>query len=127
MSHIENDSSQTLVTTAETPIGQFGSLDIPGQPYQAPAPVPAIISGVVNVTPGTTTSGVVIRVRQGSITGNVVGVTESDQVTAAIPSDIPFEANDQTGSVNGWLITATQTAATANGTVNLVSADANQL
>lgn len=127
MSHIENDGAQTLVTTAETVIGQFGSLDVPAQPYQALAPVPAVITGVVNVTPGTTTSGVTIRVRQGSISGNVVGVAEADNVVAAVPADIPFEANDQTGSATGWVITAQQTAATANGTVNLVSADANQL
>jgi hypothetical protein len=127
--HIENDSAQTITTTTETIVGAFGSLELPAQPYQVPVPVPAIIVGTVNITPGTTTTAVVVRVRQavaaGTPTGAVVGVAESNAVTAAVASDIPFEANDQTGSVTGWVVTVQQTGATANGTVNLVSADAN--
>ena len=87
------------------------------------------ISGVVDVNPvGTAGTAATIRVRQGSISGTVVGVAEVETVAAGNAYAIPYEALDTTrwaaqagGGV--WVVTIQFTAATANSTVVNVTAD----
>jgi hypothetical protein len=118
----QSTSPQTLVTTTEkallvtTPIvdGIPGSIS------------PIRIAGTINVTPGTGTTSVVIRVRQGNgITGTALGNPVTHNVTAAAPTQLAFSAQD----LSGWLtqagggsyaVTIQQTGATGNGTVNYV-------
>lgn len=111
-------------TTTETVAAVLGALA-----EQAAAGGGIMISGYVNITPGTTTSAVVIRVRQGTTTaGALVGTADTAAVTAALAASIPF-AQVFAGAPpygNQFCVTVQQTAATANGTVNdsLITLDA---
>lgn len=126
--------SQTVVNANETVI-------LTTNPYTYDQPNPFVgtehtgggqgvtVSGVVDVNPvGTAGTAATIRVRQGSISGAVVGVAEPMTVAAGNAYAIPYEALDSTrwaaqsgGGV--WVITIQFTAATANSTVINVTAD----
>jgi hypothetical protein len=124
--HIEYDSGQTLVTTAETVIGTFPALEgtPPSVTPYAGQGIPTLVSGNVNVTPGAAATGIIVRIRQGSLTGAVIGTpAETDTVAASVPVDVPFEGFDPAGATT-YVVTVQQVAATGNGTVNVVSADA---
>lgn len=86
---------------------------------------PIGISGTVNITPGTGTTAIVIRVRQGSLTGPLVGVASTHTVVAGSPQSISFGATDFstfTEQVGGgvYVVTAAQTGGTGAGTTNMV-------
>ena len=136
MVHLENVNAQTLVTTAETqilaiPFQAIGVNEFANEPNTGNAPVPTVITGIVNITPGAAATQIVVKVRQavagGGLTGTVLEIAggEADDVTAAVPVEIQFEAFDATGNVLGWIVTAAQVTATGNGTVNFISADDN--
>jgi len=79
------------------------------------------IEGKINVTAGTSTTAVVLRVRRGNgITGTVVGVAETDTEAAGASGSFPLQVVDTPGDVAGqvYSLTVQQTAATGNGTVN---------
>lgn len=80
------------------------------------------IEGSLNVTPGATTTAVVVRCRRGNgITGTVVGVSETDTLAAGNSATIPFDFTDSAAPANsfaGYSITVQQTGGTAAGTVN---------
>lgn len=127
--HVENDNSQTLVTTAETLVlsgitqdayGGSGLGYTGGPPAQ---PVPNVINVTVNVTPGASTTGQTVRIRHGvnSIAGALVGVAEVLPVNGGT-----VEFLDATGDLNGYSVSVAQVAATGNGTVNAVAMDINQ-
>lgn len=84
------------------------------------------IAGTVNVTPGTGATAIVIRVRQGTLTGAIIsGVSPAHTVAAGAAQSISFGVTDTTGwtqQVNGgaYVITAQQTGGTGAGTTNLV-------
>lgn len=120
-------SPVTAVTTAETTIAVSG-------PYVYDEPPPYVgssagagqgvnVSGVVQVSPvGTTASTATVRVRQGSITGPIVGNPWVIPVTPAATAVIPYSVNDtsrvpaQSGGVT-YFITIAFAAATANSTI----------
>lgn len=83
------------------------------------------IQGTVNITPGVGATAVVIRVRQGGLTGPVVGFAPSHTVAAGSPQSITFGATDvstfleQAGG-GTYVVTVQQTGATGNGTTNMV-------
>jgi hypothetical protein len=82
------------------------------------------ISGVINITTGTSTTAVVVRVRRGvGVSGALVGETESQTIAAGASGNISYEVTDFPGAVAGQQYTASvvQTAATANGTINNAS------
>jgi hypothetical protein len=84
------------------------------------------ISGTVNVTPGTAATGITVRVRQGSLTGPVVGASPLHTVAAAAPQNISFGASDFSTfleSPNQYVITIQQAAATGNGATNMVDVE----
>lgn len=92
-----------------------------GTPQQNPVG----IEGTVNITPGTSTTGVVIRVRQGGLTGPQVGAAPTHTVAAGAPQSISFGATDSTGYIQqagggAYVVTAAQTAGTVAGTTNMV-------
>lgn len=104
-----------LVTTAETVIATLvgPSTDQAGQTLA--------FRGTAVITTGTTTTAVQLRVRVGSLAGALVGVTDPDTLFAAIGATETHTiyVEDQTGaefSGRTYVLTAQQTAATANGT-----------
>jgi hypothetical protein len=123
--HVENDASQTITTVTELAAIAAVTPPVPVTGEGITDLIPAVISGVVNVTQGTTGTAVVVRVRHGinTITGAVIGNPDSTPLAAAVAGSIPFEAYDPVGDPAGYTATVQLTGATANGTVNNVSMD----
>jgi|KBSSwiStaDraftv2_1062776.scaffolds.fasta_scaffold1358516_2 hypothetical protein len=121
--HCNTASAVTLVTTAETAV-------VTVTPFNTSSPggEGVSISGSLNITTGTATTAVVIRVRQGSgVAGTVVGAALTYTIGAAVSATIPYDVLDTTAlSATGqqYTVTAQQTAASANGTVNLATVNA---
>jgi len=106
----------TVLTTTETvavtsdilPLSPIG-----GEGYN--------VCGLVNITAGTATTAVVVRVRQNSLTGTVVGNALTHTLAAAAVANIAFDVQDFSAAatpVAQYVVTVQQTAATGNGTVN---------
>lgn len=117
----EVNSAQTLVTTAETVVCTLTNVT------SRKAGQKVHLEGHLNITTGTGTTATVLRVRQDSLTGTVVDTVETDSLaaTAAGNPEDHFIAADFTpaGELSGktFVLTASQTAAGANGTVNLAT------
>jgi hypothetical protein len=80
------------------------------------------IAGAMDLLAGTGTTAVVTRCRQGSLTGAVVGVLETDTLAATNTGAIPFDFKDTaSGYAQAYVITVQQTGGTANGTVNYIN------
>lgn len=94
----------------------------PSIPEQNPVGQGVCVRGFLNITPGTATTAVVIRVRQGTaLTGTLVGLAQTHTVTAGAPVSIPYEALDPTlNNLAGaqYTLSVQQTSGTAAGTVN---------
>lgn len=116
--HVNEASAVTLVTTAETVVATIA----PGLNINAPGGEGLSISGFINVTTGTATTAVVIRVRKGTTTADtLVDSALTHTIGAAVSASIPFGALDQaatSATAQQYVVTIQQTAATANGTVN---------
>lgn len=113
-------SSTTITTTSET-VAATGTTVTENNPGGQGV----IVYGVVNVTSGTLTTALVIRVRQNSLTGSVVGAAQTITTTATNSVSIPFHVLDTatlTGPIN-YVVTVQQTGASANGTVNFAAID----
>lgn len=89
---------------------------------QVPAGGGFIVTGMVNILAGTTTTAVVVRVRQGSTTGGtLVGTADTHTLAAGATASIPvceYFPGPTAPANNQFCITVQQTAATGNGTVN---------
>jgi hypothetical protein len=86
------------------------------------------ITGTVNLTAGTGTTAVVIRIRQGSLTGPVVGVSPVHTLAAGASANISFGATDSTPFTEAagggvYVVTAQQTGGTGAGTTNMVDVE----
>lgn len=84
---------------------------------------PIGISGTLNVTPGTAASQAIVRIRQGSLTGPVVGPAPVHTVAAGAAQSVSFGGTDTTTyleQVGGgvYVITLQMTSATGASTVN---------
>jgi hypothetical protein len=80
-----------------------------------------LVSGSLNITPGTSTTAIVLKCRQGAATvaGTQVSLSKTVGVTAAVPVEIPFNFDDTSGVfADAYTITVTQTGGTVAGTVN---------
>lgn len=110
----------TLVTTAETVVGVATNLPTSGDDV---AQNGVRISGVLNVTAGTGTTAVVVKVRRtNAVTGTQVGTSLTVTLAAAAVANIPFDVVDgPPGTLDDYCVTVTQTGATGNGTVNVAS------
>jgi hypothetical protein len=100
--------------------------------YNAAAGQGLIVRGVLNVTAGTGTTAVVIRVRKGNqITGALVGLAQTVTLAAGSSATIPYEVLDnapitagvdpqgaQSVGQNMYSVTIQQTGGTGAGTVN---------
>ena len=84
------------------------------------------VRGVVNMLAGTATTAVVLRVRQNTLTGTLVGVAQTFTLAAGATASIPYSVLDTTASttpVSQYVVTMQQTAATGNGTANIATAE----
>jgi len=80
-----------------------------------------LIQATVNFLPGTGTTAVVLRIRKGSLTGTLVGVAQTTTVTAGAVTGLSCDELDTVLIQNvTYVLTAQQTGASANGTVNRV-------
>ena len=109
-------------TNAETAVFTTPVLPSQGQGLAAVS-----ISGYVNITAGTGTTAVVVRVRQGSgVTGTIVSaLAASDSLAAGAVESIPFGVTDtstylESGTGGQYTITVQQTGGTGNGTTNAI-------
>ena len=82
------------------------------------------IIGFLNITPGTSATACVIKIRRNTVSGTQVGTTESPIDVAATSQTISFGATDTPGESANlvYVVTVTETSAGANGTVNVVQA-----
>lgn len=86
------------------------------------------IEGMVDLTAGTGTTAVTLRIRRGNgITGTVVGVAEPDTLAAGNSAALQFQGVDTPGDVAGqvYSLTVQQTGATGNGTINGAASTVN--
>lgn len=99
----------------ETVVATMSNVSPPG------AGATVAIDGLVNLTTAATgTSAVVARVRRGGVTGPLLGVATTDTVATATAKTIAIDAQDtppDSASLT-YVLTVTETGATANGTVN---------
>lgn len=122
----EVNSAQTIVTTAETVVATLTNVASTrsGQKIH--------LEGHVNITTGTGTTGTKLTVRQDSVSGSVVDTVETDTLAspaAGTPEDHYISADfTPTGELSNktFVLTVTQVAAGANGTVNLASLRADR-
>lgn len=106
-------SAETVVYT--TPVLAIGPV--------GPGVIPIDISGTLYLTAGTGTSAVVIRCRQGNLTGPLVGPAITHTLAAGASGAISYGFTDTSTfleQVNGgvYVITAQQTGGTGAGTTN---------
>ena len=83
-----------------------------------------LITGIIAITPGTAATAVVVKVRRGSATtGTEVGTVTSQTGAGGAPRVIPYHVEDAPGEVAGeqYVVTVTETGATANGTVSVAT------
>jgi hypothetical protein len=124
------------VTAVGTPASAVETVIITGLPYVYDNPNPYVglehsgpgngvkLSGIINITPGASTTAGVIRVRQGSLTGAVVGLSQTSALAAGVPQTLTYDEFDTSrypaaGGV--YVLTLSTTAATAVGTVNVAT------
>lgn len=108
-----------VTTTTETIALTTAAISTPGPGTNVS------IQGIIEMTYGTGTTAVTVRVRRGTtITGTLVGEGNAYTVAAGNTSEQTFSVEDTPGEVAGqaYVVTVQQTGATANGTV--VSAEA---
>lgn len=113
--HTEVSANTTLTTTDEVVVATIGgcSNSAPGKPIR--------FKGQAKITTGADTTAVNLRIRKGSVTGTEVTESNPTQIEVAAGStedhdisgaDVP--SGEQFNET--YVLTAQQTAATANGT-----------
>lgn len=82
-----------------------------------------LIQGMVDITPGSATATVTIRIRRTSLTGTLVATIGPIAGAAATEQPIPFLCEDQPVESAGltYVVTSQSASASGNGTVNLVT------
>lgn len=119
---IVNRGSATAVATDAAAAEKIILTLNPNQDASVGAGVPNLIEGTVNVTPGASTTAVVVRVRQGSLIGGTqVGPSITTTLAAAALGNVPFQVEDLASVANGgnqYVVTVQQTAGAGAGTVN---------
>jgi hypothetical protein len=89
---------------------------------------PIGIRVTTSITPGTGTTAIVLRVRQGGLTGPIVGPAFTHTVAAGAVQTMTFATTDNTtfteqAGGGSYVVTAQQTGGTGNGTTNAVDAE----
>lgn len=109
-------ANQTVVTTAETVIATLSGIN------SRSVGNPINLNGFCVVTLGASTTSIVLRVRQDSVTGTVVGASSSTSTAQATLATVAgaIEVQDNSAveySNKTYVMTVVCTAATANSTV----------
>ena len=123
--HANSASGVATGTNTETPVATIS----PAVAVASPSGEGVTVSGVVNITAGTGTTAVVVRVRRGvDATGSQVGQAATHTLAAGASASIPFCNLDAAASAlsgtDQWTVTVQQTGGTAAGTVNYVTINA---
>lgn len=107
-------SPTTLTTTAETVVATVSGVTTDSPDANV------ILEGAVEVTPGTSTTALVVKVKRGTTTGGTqVGKTVTQSVTAPNPGSVGIQVSDIPGEgAFSYVVTVAQTGAAANGTVD---------
>jgi hypothetical protein len=84
------------------------------------------LEGTVNITTGTSTTAVVLRIREDTLTGTLVGEIATDTLSTAVgsPEDHTIHAeHTPTGEIanKSYVLTVVQTAGAGAGTANHAS------
>ena len=106
----DGGATETVVLT----IDGVNTTDVQRQVY---------IHGSLVIDPGTAATAVVVKVRRGTtVAGVEVGSTETQTAAAGLKRVIPFDAEDIPGEVanESYVVTVTETSATADGTLDSV-------
>ena len=106
----DGGAAETVVLT----IDGVNTTDVQRQVY---------IHGSLVIDPGTAATAVVVKVRRGTtVAGVEVGSTETQTAAAGLKRVIPFDATDIPGEVadESYVVTVTETSATADGTLDSV-------
>lgn len=107
-------SAVTVTTTSETIVATSLAFSTRGPNEQVS------IKGWVQMTLGTNTTGLTLRIRRGTTTsGTLVGVATPETVIAGNTGDFDINVVDTPGDVAGqqYVMTVQQTGASANGSV----------
>lgn len=112
--NVDVPTDTTLVTTAETVVATLSGVTMsrPGQSIR--------LHGSVSVTTGATTTALVTRIRQDSLTGALVDEAITDTLAAAAGGTEGHDivaTHSPTGELAGatYVLTVSQTGATGNG------------
>ncbi len=116
----------TIVTTTEVVAATISDVTTPGPGCKV------IFRGFAQVTTGTNTTGVTLRIRKGTtISGTLIGEANIEQIEAVAGSTEGHEiaTEDSPGEVayQSYVLTVQQTAASANGAVVQASLQAEIL
>lgn len=100
---------------AETVVATLGGVSMPSTGFRV------ILTGLVLLTTGATTTAVVVRVREDSLTGPVVGSAETDTAIGAAGSTDPYPfvaIHSPAGELANktYVVTVQQTGGSSNGT-----------
>jgi len=111
---VDVSADTTVVTTAETVLATLSGVS------SQRAGQSVLLEGDVQFTTGASTTSVVLRIREDSLTGTLVGEAETDTILGAAGSTDPYRITAQhspAGEVSGksYVLTVVQTAASANG------------
>lgn len=128
-------SSNTITTTTITTTAESVLCTIGPYTYDQPATGSATaggqgvrISASANITASAATTSALLRIRQGSIAGPLVGVAQTTPATASVAQNFAIEVLDtsrvpaQSGGVT-YYFTIAMVGASGNSTVNAVEVD----
>lgn len=123
-------ANTTIVTTAETTVCSVGpfTYDLPVTGPQSNPGQGVTINASVNITASAAATSATLRVRQGSITGPIVGVGTVTPATASVAQNFTTEVLDvsrvpaQSGGVT-YFVTVQFAGSSGNATVNAVEVD----
>jgi len=105
----------SLTTTTETVVASLSGVQTDNI-YRR-----ILLSGVVEVNPGTGATSLTLRIRRDSVSGTAIGTAVTVACTASTKLSATIAATDEPGEVAGqtYVLTAQQGGATGNGTCDV--------
>lgn len=77
---------------------------------------------VIGITPGGSTTAIVVRVRRNTVTGTAIGTAATIPVTASVAAALPYlAAGSEPQGLHSYVVTVEQTGAAADATVNTIA------
>jgi hypothetical protein len=115
------NATETIIASM-TPFGEYESIGGGDFTINPVVPQGILLEGTVNITVGTSGVAVVLRVRNGGLTGALVGVAQTTTVVAASLYTISIVELDPTliQAQALYVLTAQVTSGAANSTANRV-------